>query len=94
MWGYFGQADTPFAIWGPRDIAIDSKGNVFITDTGNKRIVVYDENGNYVSQFGSVGLEPGQLDEPVGVAVDKNGLVYIADTWNQRIQVMSPDAVS
>jgi DNA-binding beta-propeller fold protein YncE len=92
MWGYFGQADTPFAIWGPRDIAIDSKGNVFITDTGNKRIVVYDENGNYVSQFGSVGLEPGQFDEPVGVAVDKNGLVYIADTWNQRIQVMSPDS--
>ena len=39
MWGYFGQADTPFAIWGPRDIAIDSKGNLFITDTGNKRIV-------------------------------------------------------
>ncbi len=91
MWGYFGQADTPFAIWGPRDIAIDSKGQLFITDTGNKRIVVYDTNGNYVTQFGSVGLEPGQLDEPVGVSVDKAGSVYIADTWNQRIQVMAPD---
>ena len=64
MWGYFGQADTPFAIWGPRDIAIDSNGHLFITDTGNKRMVVYDEDGNYVSQFGSVGLEPGQFDEP------------------------------
>ncbi len=89
MWGYFGQADTPFAIWGPRDIAIDNNGQVFITDTGNKRIVVYDENGNFVTQFGSVGLEPGQFDEPVGVAVDKNGVVYVADTWNQRIQAMS-----
>lgn len=92
MWGYFGQADTPFAIWGPRDIAIDNVGNVYITDTGNKRIVIYDENGNFVSQFGSVGLEPGQFDEPVGVAVDKDGLVYVVDTWNQRIQVMSKDA--
>ncbi len=91
MWGYFGQADTPFAIWGPRDIAIDSTGNVYITDTGNKRIVIYDGNGNYISQFGSVGLEPGQFDEPVGLAVDKDGLVYIADTWNQRIQVMTKD---
>lgn len=92
MWGYFGQADTPFAIWGPRDIAIDSKGHLFVTDTGNKRVVVYDADGNYVTQFGSVGLEPGQFDEPVGIAVDKDGLVYIADTWNQRIQVMVPDA--
>jgi DNA-binding beta-propeller fold protein YncE len=91
MWGYFGQADTPFAIWGPRDIALDNTGNVYITDTGNKRIVIYDSNGNYVSQFGSVGLEPGQFDEPVGVAVDKDGQVYVADTWNQRIQVMTKD---
>jgi predicted membrane-bound mannosyltransferase/sugar lactone lactonase YvrE len=92
MWGYFGQADTPFAIWGPRDIAIDSKGHIFITDTGNKRVVVYDSDGIYVTQFGSVGLEPGQFDEPVGIAVDKDGLVYLADTWNQRIQVMAADA--
>jgi DNA-binding beta-propeller fold protein YncE len=92
MWGYFGQADTPFAIWGPRDIAVDTNGHLFVTDTGNKRIVIYDENGNYVAQFGSVGLEPGQFDEPVGVAVDKAGLVYVTDTWNQRIQVMAPDA--
>src|SRR4030042_3121234 len=48
MWGYFGQADTPFAIWGPRDIAIDSNGHLFITDTGNKRVVIYDSDGNFV----------------------------------------------
>lgn len=91
MWGYFGQAETPFAIWGPRDIAIDTNGNLFITDTGNKRIVIYDADGNYVNQFGSAGLEAGNFDEPVGIAVDKDGLVYVADTWNQRIQVMTPD---
>jgi len=91
MWGYFGQADTPFAIWGPRDIAIDSNGNLFVTDTGNKRIVIYDPDGNYINQFGSVGLEAGKFDEPVGITVDEDGLVYIADTWNQRIQVMVAD---
>jgi uncharacterized protein (TIGR03663 family) len=91
MWGYFGQADTPFALWGPRDIAIDTNGDLFITDTGNKRIVIYDSDGNYVNQFGSVGLGAGQFDEPVGIAIDQAGLVYIADTWNQRIQVMAGD---
>jgi uncharacterized protein (TIGR03663 family) len=92
MWGYFGQAETPFAIWGPRDIAINSKGQILVTDTGNKRIVVYDADGNAVTQFGSVGLQPGQFDEPVGISLDQNDAVYIADTWNQRIQVMVPDS--
>jgi predicted membrane-bound mannosyltransferase/sugar lactone lactonase YvrE len=91
MWGFFGQAETPFALWGPRDIAIDQDGSVYVTDTGNKRVVIYDSEGNFISQFGSVGMEPGQFDEPVGIAVDKDGLVYVADTWNQRIQVMSKD---
>jgi predicted membrane-bound mannosyltransferase/sugar lactone lactonase YvrE len=92
MWGYFGQAETPFAIWGPRDIAIDGNGNLFVTDTGNHRIVIYDPDGNYINQFGSKGLESGNFYEPVGIAVDNDGLVYIADTWNQRIQVMQADS--
>ena len=28
MWGYFGQAETPEAFWGPRDVAVDSNGRV------------------------------------------------------------------
>jgi DNA-binding beta-propeller fold protein YncE len=89
-WGFFGQAETPFALWGPRDIAIDRLGNVYVTDTGNKRIVIYDPNGNFINQFGTVGYEPLQIDEPVGIAVDANGLIYVADTWNQRVQVIQP----
>ena len=89
-WGFFGQAETPFALWGPRDIAIDRLGNVYVTDTGNKRIVIYDPNGNFLNQFGTVGYEPLQFDEPVGIAVDASGLIYVADTWNQRVQVIDP----
>ena len=91
MWGYFGQAETPFSLWGPRGIAIDDQGNVFVTDTGNKRVVIYDAQGEYLNQFGSVGYEPGQFNEPVGIAIDSKGQVYIADTWNQRIQVFAGD---
>lgn len=87
-WGFFGQAETPFALWGPRDIAIDRLGNVYVTDTGNKRIIIYDPNGNYLNQFGTVGYEAIQFDEPVGIAIDASDLIYIADTWNQRVQVI------
>jgi DNA-binding beta-propeller fold protein YncE len=89
MWGYFGTGEAPQAFWGPRDIAVDSQGRLFVSDTGNKRIVVFDPDGNFITQFGSAGLGQGQFDEPVGLAVDRADRIYVVDTWNQRIQVFS-----
>ena len=92
MWGYFGQAEKPDAFWGPRGIVVDQKGDVFVSDTGNKRIVVFDSEGNAITEFGGAGLDPGQFDEPVGITLDASGKLYVADTWNQRVQVFTPDA--
>jgi uncharacterized protein (TIGR03663 family) len=91
MWGFFGQAESPLAFWGPRDVVVDAEGRVIVTDTGNKRIVIFDSEGNYITQFGSEGFDPGQFSEPVGIALDGEGRLYVADTWNQRIQAFSPD---
>jgi len=63
-----------------------------VTDTGNKRVLIFDSEGNYLSQFGSVGMDAGQFDEPVGIAVNPEGQVVVADTWNQRVQVFAADA--
>jgi sugar lactone lactonase YvrE/4-amino-4-deoxy-L-arabinose transferase-like glycosyltransferase len=90
MWGS-GPALGQDQFYGPRGLAIDSLGRVFVADTGNKRIVIYDKDGKYLSEFGSPGMQPGQLDEPVDIAVDLQGNVYVTDTWNQRVQVFSPD---
>ncbi|MFU8772751.1 MAG: NHL repeat-containing protein, partial [Anaerolineales bacterium] len=57
----------------------------------NKRVVIFDLDGNFINQFGSSGFAPGQFDEPVGMAIDDHGRLFIADTWNQRIQVFEPD---
>jgi sugar lactone lactonase YvrE len=65
---------------------------VFVADTGNKRIVIFDRDGNYLNEFGSGGVDLGQLDEPVALAIGSTGLVYVTDTWNQRVQVFTPDA--
>ena len=79
-----------YHFWGPRDVAVDSQGRVFVTDTGNKRVVIFDSDGNDLTAFGGAGLGIGQFDEPVGIAVDDRGRIYVADTWNMRIQVMLP----
>jgi DNA-binding beta-propeller fold protein YncE len=65
---------------------------VLVADTGNKRVIVYDADGNFISQFGGEGSDLGQFDEPVGLALDSKGNLYVADTWNQRIQVFVPNA--
>ena len=95
-WGQYGQPlqeapETKGSFWGPRGVAVDAEGRVFIADTGNKRIAVFDEDGNYLTEFGTAGLDPGQFDEPVGVAVANDGTVYVTDTWNQRIQSFIPN---
>jgi len=93
MWGtplYDPTTTGTFGIWGPRGIAVDARGRVFVADTGNKRILVYDADGNFVMQIGSEGLSIGQFEEPVGLAIDTRGYLYVADTWNQRIQVFAP----
>ncbi|TVR18641.1 MAG: TIGR03663 family protein, partial [Anaerolineaceae bacterium] len=73
--------------WGPRDIALDPDGNVLVSDTGNKRIRVYDPDGTFRFDIGRGGAGSGQLNEPSGIAVHPDGRVFVADTWNQRIAV-------
>jgi len=92
MWSTFQVNGLPDGFWGPRGIAVDETGRIFVTDTGKQRVVVFDSNGTYLTQFGSVGMDAGNLDEPVGIAISDDGKIYIADTWNYRVQVFEPDA--
>jgi DNA-binding beta-propeller fold protein YncE len=91
MWGTFAQGTDPESMWGPRGIVIDKNGHLLVTDTGNKRVLIFDQNLNYLSQFGSAGFDAGQFDEPVGIAVSQDGKIVVADTWNRRVQIFEAD---
>lgn len=95
MWGSFGDTGGMATgqeglFYGPRDIAIDANGDLYVTDTGNKRVIKFDPNGKYLGQWGGAGALPGEFLEPVGIAIDKDGNFYVADTWNRRIQKFDP----
>jgi DNA-binding beta-propeller fold protein YncE len=95
-WGQPGQfgfeaAEIPQdGFWGPRDVAVDALGRVYVADTGNKRVRVYTAEGQFIRDIGSGGSGEGQLDEPAGLTIDnENNRLYVADTWNQRVSVFS-----
>jgi len=94
-WGFFattgGELGEPGAFWGPRAIAIDAEGNLYVADTGNKRIQKFDPQGNFLGQWGGGGVIEGRFDEPVGLAIDRQGNIYVADTWNRRVQKFDKD---
>jgi DNA-binding beta-propeller fold protein YncE len=97
-WGNFAiinETDrNPFWFFGPRGLAIAANGNLLVADTGNKRILQFTPEGDFVNEVGGGGVVLGRFEEPVDVAVDPNtGNVVVADVWNQRIQVLSPDLV-
>lgn len=82
-------------LFGPRDVAVDAEGNVYFTDTGNKRIIVLDADLNPIRALGSGGTAPGQFSEPTSLAFDpETGELYVADLWNLRVQVFSQDLVA
>lgn len=74
------------ALYRPRALGFDHRGNVFVLDAGNHRVQVFDPDGVYLRTIGEAGSGPGQLTDPQGMFVHGDGRVWIADTHNRRIQ--------
>ena len=104
FWGVYGQygpGDTggQGAFYGPRDVAVGPDERVYVADTGNKRVQVFEPDGDFLFQWGGGGVLEGYLDEPVGIVFGldpstgpgQGGAVYVADTWNRRVQVFAED---
>jgi len=71
----------------PQDVAVDKDGNVFVSDTLNNRVEIFDADGSFISQFGKHGDGPGYFSRPKGIAVDSDGHVWVADEMEDRLQV-------
>ncbi|MEP6769627.1 MAG: NHL repeat-containing protein [Acidobacteriota bacterium] len=75
-------------LYNPHDVAVAGDGQVFITDTGNGRVVVCGADLGNPRSVGKQGAGPEEFSAPIGIAVGPSGDVYVADAGNGRIQVL------
>ncbi|HAK59476.1 MAG TPA: hypothetical protein DCO77_03700, partial [Nitrospiraceae bacterium] len=68
--------------------AIDKRnGKVYVTDTSNFRVQVFDQDGKFLMKVGGVGDTPGAFTRPKGLGIDSEGNVYVADAAFNNVQM-------
>jgi len=88
-WGHYGTGPGQLAY--PRAIASDASGALYVTNTGNDRIDVFDRSGRLLRSWGISGRGKGQFNAPLGVAADASGIRAVADSVNGRVEFLFPD---
>jgi DNA-binding beta-propeller fold protein YncE len=79
----------------PSDMLVAPNGDIFVADghdaSGNNRIMKFDKDGNYLTQWGETGGDHGQFRDPHALAMDSQGRLFVGDRGNSRIQIFSQD---
>ncbi|MFY0510159.1 RICIN domain-containing protein [Streptomyces anulatus] len=85
---------------GPREVAVDRAGAVYVADSSNHRVRKITADGQIstvagsgVAGFGGDGgpATAARLNLPLGVAVDSAGALYVCDYHNQRVRKITAD---
>ncbi len=75
----------------PTNIAFDSAGYFYVSDTGRFQILKFDRDGHLRDALGEVGSEAGHFARPKGIALDRDNNLYVADAAFDSIQVFNKD---
>ena len=70
----------------PSDVAVSKDGRIYVVNGVNNQIRMYNQNGKFLSAFGTGGSAHGEFRNPLGIDIDKSGNVFVADSGNHRVQ--------
>ena len=71
------------------DVEADDTGRIFVSDSKEANVKVFDQNGDYIRTIGRKGQGPGELQMPNDIYIDTKGRLYISDVWNERLSVFN-----
>ncbi len=70
---------------GPLDVVVDPGLAIYVLDAGNRRVVEYDADGEYLG----VAVAEERLGDPVGLELGSGGELYVTDSNAQLVRVFS-----
>ena len=70
-----------------RGITFDLKGNVWVADMGNNKVLKLSQDDQLLQTIDHAGSKSDHFNHPLGVSVSPEGLVYICDSGNHRVTV-------
>lgn len=95
QWG--GHGHEPGEFKRPNNLAIDENDHLWVADSCNHRIQVFDATGEQarlIKIWGTEGIEPGKMRYPYDLALDGRGHLYVAEFGNHRVQKFTLDGES
>ena len=78
-------SDNSQFVW-PRGVAVSRSDQIYVADSSNHRVQVFDNIGTYIKTFGSYGQAESEFDCLAGIAINSMGDILITDRYNHRIQ--------
>ena len=94
VWGGDEEEDEKKFFRTPNYVAVDKKGDIYISDRYNHHIKVFDRDGKYLRTIGRKGRGPGDLHRPRFITFSPEGDLVVLESGSRRIQYFSPPGKS
>jgi sugar lactone lactonase YvrE len=86
-----GDSEQLGAFIAPTNVAVDPDGLLYVVDTFNNKIQVFDTDGEPVRSFGRLAEGAGGFPRPKGIAFDSDGHVYVVDAMKNQFEILTRD---
>jgi DNA-binding beta-propeller fold protein YncE len=91
IWSFSSFGEDDF-FYGPSDIEVDpARSLIYVADSMNNRVLVFDFQGKFVRSIGNQGQGPGEFAKPTGIHILKDSGLVVADFDNYRIQTFDKE---
>jgi DNA-binding beta-propeller fold protein YncE len=67
-------------------------GTLLVLDQLRHKILAFDGQHEFLSEYGSIGDTPGAFYYPASMATDGNGHLYVAQSFRSLVQVFNVQA--